>query len=322
MARPEKIGLDYFPFDVNLFEDDKVRAVSGEFGIKGEITLVKLLCAIYRNGYFILWHEPVKMRLLGNLPGISPELLERIVNRLVLWDTFDEGLFGTARVLTSKAIQRRYFAAISRRKISSKNWPYYLLGTDTDKVQKIVNAYNNPINVCNNPVSARKSTQRKDNHRLSLSFKENIEIIEKNAHVKKVPESGYKPPDGWKPVGEIVEELLSDNGWRRAVVMCAVGDTGRMLTEEEFDNYVKRYGYKLLADGETYKHPQQARYHFNNWLRIVLKEENREKHETTATNMRISSKREANAEVLRGLAESYRAEWQGDGVDGTLEKPY
>lgn len=54
MARPIKEGLDYFPLYVDIFEDEKIEAISGEFGIKGEIIVVKLLCAIYKKGYFIL----------------------------------------------------------------------------------------------------------------------------------------------------------------------------------------------------------------------------------------------------------------------------
>ncbi|UVQ81022.1 DUF4373 domain-containing protein [Parabacteroides distasonis] len=83
MARPNKEGLDYFPFDVDFFSDEKIGSISGEFGIKGEITAIKLLCAIYRNGYFILWNDALKMSLLRGLPGISLELLEQIVTRLV-----------------------------------------------------------------------------------------------------------------------------------------------------------------------------------------------------------------------------------------------
>ena len=70
-GRPKKKGLDYFPFAVDFFDDEKIGAISGEFGIKGEITTVKLLCAIYRNGYFILWNDLLKFKLLRNLPGIS-----------------------------------------------------------------------------------------------------------------------------------------------------------------------------------------------------------------------------------------------------------
>ena len=34
MARPRKTGLDYFPFDVDFFEDEKIVAIAGEFGLK------------------------------------------------------------------------------------------------------------------------------------------------------------------------------------------------------------------------------------------------------------------------------------------------
>ena len=162
MARPNKIGLDYFPLDVDIFEDEKMSAISGEFGIKGEITVIKLLCAIYRNGYFILWNDLLKFKLLRNLPGISSELIESIVNRLVLWEFFDKALFDSVKVLTSKGIQRRYFEAVRRRK-DSVDLPYLLKDDVCGCVNKgvhsttdvKVNADNNVsgcgVNVYNNP---------------------------------------------------------------------------------------------------------------------------------------------------------------------------
>ena len=162
MARPNKIGLDYFPLDVDIFEDEKISAISGEFGIKGEITVIKLLCAIYRNGYFILWNDLLKFKLLRNLPGISSELIESIVNRLVLWEFFDKTLFDSVKVLTSRGIQKRYFEAVRRRK-DSGDLPYLLNDDVCGCVDKDIhstadvkeNADNNVcgcgINVCNNP---------------------------------------------------------------------------------------------------------------------------------------------------------------------------
>lgn len=161
MARPNKIGLDYFPFDIDFFEDEKITAISGEFGIKGEITVIKLLCAIYRNGYFILWNDLLKYKLLKSLPGISSELIESIVNRLVLWEFFNKTLFDSARILTSRGIQERYFEAIKRRRITEK-LPYLLINVNTNGV----NVYNNPaasdINVCIN--SQSKENESKENN--------------------------------------------------------------------------------------------------------------------------------------------------------------
>ena len=100
--------MDSFPFDVDFFNEETIAATFGEYGIKGEMTVILLLCAIYRKGYFALWDDMLKSRLLANLPGVSEQLLESIVRRLVLWGFFDKTLFDSSRVLTSKDIQRTY----------------------------------------------------------------------------------------------------------------------------------------------------------------------------------------------------------------------
>lgn len=182
MARPNKIGLDYFPLDVDIFEDEKISAISGEFGIKGEITVIKLLCAIYRNGYFILWNDLLKFKLLKNLPGISSELIESIVNRLVLWGFFDKSLFDSVKVLTSKGIQKRYFEAVRRRK-DSVDLPYLLKDDVCGCVDKDIhstadvkeNADNNVcgcgVNVCNNPstIDGKPSKIEEENPESSIN---------------------------------------------------------------------------------------------------------------------------------------------------------
>lgn len=129
MARPIKTGLDYFPLDVDIFDDDKLTAVSVRYGIKGEITAVKLLCAIYRNGYFTEWNETLRIKLLRSLPGVTEQLLTQIVNCLVKWHFFDAKLFHSAGILTSRGIQRRYFAAVARnkRKRAHDKLPWLLL---------------------------------------------------------------------------------------------------------------------------------------------------------------------------------------------------
>lgn len=126
MARPRKTGLDYFPFDCDFFEDRKMIAISGEFGIKGEIVAVKLLCEIFRNGYFIEWDELLKFKLAHICPGVSPEIIEQIVKRLVLWGFFDNELYESSTVLTSVDIQERYFN-VAKYRITSRELPYLLL---------------------------------------------------------------------------------------------------------------------------------------------------------------------------------------------------
>lgn len=138
MARPIKNGLDYFPLDVDIFEDEKIEAIAGEFGIKGELALIKLLCAVYKKGYFVVWNDLTRATLLKRLPGVSKELLDQIVNRLVTWGFFDENLFNSAKVLTSENIQANFFEATKRRKSSKPT--AYLINADNNEQATVVNA--------------------------------------------------------------------------------------------------------------------------------------------------------------------------------------
>ena len=230
MARPNKEGLDYFPFDVDFFSDEKIGSISGEFGIKGEITAIKLLCAIYRNGYFILWNDALKMSLLRGLPGISLELLEQIVTRLVRWGFFEQTLFSTVSVLTSKGIQERYFKAIKRRKDSS-NYPYLLVNVDNNKV----NVSNNDINVSANPIKERKGNKNRE----SLNMRETLFENFKN-------------------------ELLGDEEWRRyACQISGLSVDFNDLIPGELDNFLAWM--VSTGEGDTLKTIDDVKRRFTYW---------------------------------------------------------
>ena len=208
MARPKKTGLDYFPFDVDFFEDEKIVCIAGEFGIKGEITAIKLLCALYRNGYFIEWNDKMKMKMLRSLPGVSTELFDQILNRLVRWGFFDKNLFDSVRVLTSRGIQQRFFEAAKRRKTDEEP-PYLLIDADKNKV----NVCNNRVNVDNNRVNVGNNPQRKDNSKLlSYSFKDNTTT----------PPAGARACEGGKglPVyNKLLESSLKSKPWLETLCM-------------------------------------------------------------------------------------------------------
>lgn len=115
MARPRKIGLDYFPLDVDFFEDDKVQLIEAEFGTKGICVAIRLLCKVYKNGYFYQWGGDECLLLSKQIgDGIVPNLVEEIVKGLVRRSFFDKGVFDSFRILTSRGIQRRYLEAAGR----------------------------------------------------------------------------------------------------------------------------------------------------------------------------------------------------------------
>lgn len=126
MARPKKLGIDYFSFDIDFFEDEKIEPISGEFGLKGEIIVIRLLCAVYRNGYFAMWNEQLKMTL-ANRCKVSFDLVDNVITRLVKWGFFDENLFNSAKVLTSQGIQKRFKEATRKRKYAYHELEFWLI---------------------------------------------------------------------------------------------------------------------------------------------------------------------------------------------------
>ena len=192
MARPKKIGLDYFPFDVDFFNDEKIEAISGEFGIKGEIVAIKLLTAIYRNGYFIEWSEMLQMKMLKTLPSITKELLIEIVQRLVRWNFFDEGLFNSDNVLTSRGIQRRYFEAMKRNSLSD-SLPFLLVSvTETS-----VNVAKTSVNVAKTPQIKRKESKVNDFSLLEKEKQKSVRVEFSEVEKKEQPlhaEKETSPP--------------------------------------------------------------------------------------------------------------------------------
>ncbi len=131
MARPQKVGLEYFPLDVDLFEDPKAEKITAQFGLIGDAILVRLLCRIYREGYCTAFDEDVA-RAIAMKAG-ERELYDTVmdvVDKLLQTGFFDEGMYRKFGILTSRGIQKRYerICADSGRKISRVPEQHRLLG--------------------------------------------------------------------------------------------------------------------------------------------------------------------------------------------------
>lgn len=248
MPRPIKTGLDYFPFDVDFFQDEKIEAIFVEFGIKGEITAVKLLCAIYRNGYFILWNDRLKIKLLRDLPGVSSELLEQIVNRLCKWGFFDNTLFTSVKVLTSPGIQKRFFSVTKRRQ-KNEDYPYLLL--EHTKC-------NNPVSVCN-----KYTKESKVNNPLYIPPLQND---------GKEAESDTPKPPGAGSTGRITlavfRERVTENPMSNAINEELRRGLGLGNDTATLERWLDEYIAQQTAAGNTANYFTEYRKHFANWARL------------------------------------------------------
>ena len=192
MARPAKEGLDYFPLDVGIFEDEKIEAIAGEFGIKGELAVIKLLCAIYKKGYFILWDDLSQATLLKRLPGVSKEMLNQIVNRLVLWGFFDKELFDSVKVLTSENIQATFFEATKRRKTPKPT--KYIVNVNNNSQSETVNA----------DINAQSKVKESKVNKSKVNKKETESSINSSSPATSVEKAFFEEPLGEEKLTELI----------------------------------------------------------------------------------------------------------------------
>lgn len=116
MARPQKKGLDYFPFDVGFFNDIKIRGLKGHFqSLDGIIVYIYFLCLIYReNGYYMQLDSDTYDIAADDL-NMSSDKIGLIISFLCKRSLFDDTLFAADKVLTSRGIQLRFQEAVKSR---------------------------------------------------------------------------------------------------------------------------------------------------------------------------------------------------------------
>jgi hypothetical protein len=165
MAHKGKTGLDYFSFDVDFHNDEKIEFLSARFGLKGEAIAVRLLCKIYRNGYFLPWGDDEALLFAKRVgDGCQHTFVNDVVFELVKRGFLNESIFNRFSVLTSKNIQERYTEGTTRRlKVNIIN--EYLLITDElpENVNIIkLNVNISPENVDIFPQSKEKESKEKE----------------------------------------------------------------------------------------------------------------------------------------------------------------
>ena len=156
MARPTKQGIDYFPLDVDFFQDEKIRRIMKACGVGSPTILLSLLCNIYRkNGYYIEWDDR-KPFLIADEVGVSEGTVIEVVNKALQVGFFSNELMKEKKILTSAAIQKRFVEATTKRKLTDINPDYWLI-----EGEKGVNSVNNPVNDVNNRVNDGNNPQSK-----------------------------------------------------------------------------------------------------------------------------------------------------------------
>jgi len=106
-GRRKKIGLDYWPMDVNFFTDIKVRKLIKYQSGKAVTVYAYLLCTIYENGYYMKWDNELPF-IISEATGYDEAYIQEVIKCCMNIDLFDKKIFDRDSVLTSKGIQERY----------------------------------------------------------------------------------------------------------------------------------------------------------------------------------------------------------------------
>jgi hypothetical protein len=166
VARPQKDGLDYFPLDVDMDQDDKVALIEAQHGIVGFAVVIKLLMKIYKNGYFYEWTEKEQL-LFSKRINVDINGVNVIINDCIKWGLFDGNMLESYKILTSKGVQKRFLEAASRRQKAEISKKYLLLDDEQVNVYKNliivdINGNSKEVNDNINPQSKVKESKVKE----------------------------------------------------------------------------------------------------------------------------------------------------------------
>ena len=248
MARPIKEGLEYFPLDCDIDQDDKITLIEAQHGLIGFGIAIKLLMKIYNNSYFYEWTEKEQL-LFSKRVNVNINEVNVVINDLVKWGFFDKELFETEKILTSSGIQKRYLVAVGRRQKVKILKKYLLLDKET------VNVYKNLVIVDNNSSSeivnddiGTQSKVKKSKVKESKENNNNDDVVKTENNIFYVFENcGFGSIDGYTM--QQLEELVKDFTfeWTKEAIEIAAENGARNL------KYVTRILENWKSKGKDYK---------------------------------------------------------------------
>lgn len=181
MPRQPKKALDYFPKDVNYYDDDRIADLLDEFGPIGQTIYDVILCIVYKNGYYL--ELPLDklarmvVRYIGNRWIKSKDVVLQVIHYCAEIGLFDIDLL-RQNVITSAGIQKRYSEVTARNKVNKEN--YWLLKKENASTALIsaseipISATETPISVAKTPITDATMQQRKEKESKVKESKVNV----------------------------------------------------------------------------------------------------------------------------------------------------
>ena len=274
MARPTKLGLDYFPHDTHTDEDTALQLLEAEFGLDGYAVYFKLLESIYAQGYAKQWGEDECLLFAKKMGAVNVPKLSEIIKGCIRRSLFDEGVYNLFQILTSKAIQLRWLEA--KRKDVSAIDPKVCLIEQTAKgvssprkndknEEKGVFAAKTLVNTAKTLVNTETMPQSKVKYSNSSNSNNARETKRKKEAAQGALNLEPLQPVGSTRTGATIREVLTSNQiWSQAIC------SNHRISPETFNEYVTKFEQHCFIENRTHNTDGDVQVHFNNWLRIQL----------------------------------------------------
>lgn len=173
MGRNKKIGLDYFPFDIDFFQDLRIRKLIKYQGGKAVTVYALLLCNIYKQGYYMRWDEELPF-FVSEQTGFEEAYIREVIKCCLVIGLFSKELYDSEKILTSKGIQERYQKICDLCRRNNEICEYNIISSEDISFSSE-----------EKPVSSAKSTQSKVKKSKVNKSKENKKEISPEGDTKK-----------------------------------------------------------------------------------------------------------------------------------------
>ena len=286
MGRQRKVGLDYFPIDVDMFQDIKVRKLIRHQGGKAITVYALLLCYIYKSGYYLRWDKELPF-IISELLGYEEVFITEVIKCCLLLGLLDKALYDSQGVLTSKGIQLRYLRSCSEIRRKGVIKEFDLISSE----EKPISSEEKPISSEEKPISSEekisseemyknvqectiKETEKENEKERSLSptppySKEKEKEKEKENPLPLLRACARTREESELKLHDQLQELCKDSSWKELVAMryaIKAQDLVSLFSEFELECKINEKCYhESLGD---------LKRHFSNWLRIKQRKDN------------------------------------------------
>jgi hypothetical protein len=271
-GRKAKQGLDYYPMDVDMFSDIKIRKLVRRHGGRAVAVYTLLLCMIYKNGYFLPVDDDLPFILSEYLPDFTEEYIKGVIDSCLQFDLFSSRIYSEEKVISSEGIQKRYKNICNLMKRKGVIGDFNLLEPSEAHLissEEIpIPSQEIPFSSQEKPISSEETPINTETFRNSSGLspqKENKKKIKRNQERKKPNSSGEIE------IGECRELMKMNQQWKETVIMnrhlSGFRDYDERRLMADIDEFFRMYSERLIRRVSLH----QATEHFSNWLNGKLR---------------------------------------------------